>query len=37
LKKYIAERLATFGRKVLRRLCGGIKGNENGESCIVKN
>jgi len=37
LNKNIAELLATFERKVLRILCGGIKGNENGESCIIKN
>jgi len=29
LNKDIAKRLATFGRKVLRRIFGGIKVNEN--------
>jgi hypothetical protein len=29
LNKHIAERLAAFGRKVLRRMSGGIKVNEN--------
>jgi len=37
LNKDIAEWLDTFERKVLRRLCVGIKGNENGESNIIKN
>jgi len=29
LNKYIAEWLATFKRKILRRMFGGIKVNEN--------
>jgi hypothetical protein len=29
LNKDIAERLAVFGRKVLRRMSGGFKVNEN--------
>jgi len=29
LNKDIAQRLATFGRKVLRRMLGGLKVNEN--------
>jgi len=29
LNKNVAERLAAFGRKVLRRISGGIKANEN--------
>jgi hypothetical protein len=37
LNKDIAKWLATFERKVLRRLGGGIKGNEDGKSNIIKN
>jgi hypothetical protein len=37
LNKDIAKWLETFERKVLRRLFGGIKGTENGESDIIKN
>jgi hypothetical protein len=37
MSKNITKWLATFEKKVLRRLGGGIKGNKNGESNIIKN
>jgi len=37
LNKDIAKWLATFERKVLRRMFGGIKINEMGECDIIKN
>jgi len=32
-----AKRLATFERKVLRRMFGGIQANENWRKHIIKN
>jgi len=37
LNEDIVKWLAAFERKVLRRMCGGINVNENGESEIIKN
>jgi hypothetical protein len=37
VSKDIAKWLAVFERKVLRRIFGGIKINEIGESDLIKN